>query len=180
MKGKIAQRDYCEKIPAILNSVMDEYFELTGRKYSMIEKFMLDDAEFVIVGIGSSMVQAIESVKILREEKGIKAGALIISCYRPFPKEEIINALLNAKAITVIERMDNPLAGDNPLTTEIKSAFADAMIEGRIKNIPGIYSCVYGLGGRAISYNNFESIINNMTESGKRFFVVGVEHGLTI
>lgn len=180
MKGRIAQRDYYEKVHEILKDVMDKYYELTGRRYGLIEKYMMEDAEYAIIGMGSGMTDAISAVQYLRDKKKIKAGALSITCFRPFPGAEIIKALSNIKAFTVIERTDNPLAGDNPLTMEIKSAFADAMIEGKIKNIPGIFSCVYGLGGRKINNNNFEAIINNMIEGGKRFFVVGVEHGLSI
>jgi pyruvate-ferredoxin/flavodoxin oxidoreductase len=180
MKGRIAQRDYYEKIPGILKNVMDRYYELTGRRYGMIEKYMLDDAEYAIVGLGNGMVDAVSSAKWLREKKKIKAGVLNVTCYRPFPKTEIVKALSHTKAFTVIERTDNPLAGDNPLTMEIKSAFADAWLEEKLKNIPGIYSCVFGLGGRAIKNNNFEAIINNMMEKGKRFFVTGIEHGLSI
>ncbi|RPI19104.1 MAG: hypothetical protein EHM58_02715 [Ignavibacteriae bacterium] len=179
MKGRIAQRDYYEKVPGILSNVMEEYYGLTGRRYGLVEKFMLDDAEYAILGLGSGMANAISAVKWLRE-KNIKAGVLNITCYRPFPKDEIIKALSHVKGITVIERTDNPLAGDNHLTTEIKSSFADAFINKKIKTIPGIYSCVYGLGGRAINNNNFETIIKNMIDNGKKFFVVGVEHGLTL
>lgn len=180
MKGRIAQRDYYEKVPSILKSAMDNYYELTGRRYGLIEKYLLDDADYAIVGLGSVMENAISAVNWLWNEKNVNAGALNITCFRPFPKAEITKALAHLKAFTVIERTDNPLAGDNPLTMEIKGAFADALIEIRIKNIPGIYSCVYGLGGKDIKSNNFEAIINNMINYGKRFFVTGVEHGLSL
>src|SRR4030095_6094935 len=60
MKGKIAQRDYYEKIPEILKKAMDEYFTLTGRRYDLIERYRLEDAEYAIVGLGSAVETAME------------------------------------------------------------------------------------------------------------------------
>lgn len=180
MKGKIAQRDYYEKVPEILKSAMDEYSKLTGRKYDLIEKHQLEDAEYAIVGMGTAIETAMATADWLRKEQNVKVGVLGVTAFRPFPKYEIVEALSKTKAFTVIERMDNPLACDNPLTAEIKSSFADALIEGKIKNIPEIYSCIYGLGSRDVRPGHFISISKNMIEKGNKFFAVGIEHGLSI
>ena len=129
MKGRIAQRDYYEKVPLILKSTMDEYYKLTGRRYEFFEKYQTDDAEYIIIGLGNGIEDAKRYCDKLRNEKGIKAGILSIASYRPFPAEELINVLADKKAITVIERTDNPLDFCNPLTKDIKCAFADAMTE---------------------------------------------------
>jgi pyruvate-ferredoxin/flavodoxin oxidoreductase len=187
MKGKIAQRDYYEKIPAILKSSMEEYYELTGRKYDFVDKYLLDDAEYAIVGFGAGINTAMEACDWTRKNLNIKAGTLNISVFRPFPKHEIIEALSRLKAFTVIERMDNPLASDNPLSMEIKSSFMDLLpdeksFDGRkqIKQIPEVYSCSYGIGGRETEASSFVSIIKNMHEKGRRNFSIGVEHSYSI
>ena len=59
---------------------------------------------------------------------GIKVGTVHVTCFRPFPSAEIVEALRGVKAFSVVERMDNPLAQSNPLAREIKAAFADALI----------------------------------------------------
>jgi len=180
MKGKIAQRYFYDRIPEILQKDMNEYFELTGRRYSFTEGFLLDDADYIIVGMGT-LIETAEAVAQEMRKKGIKVGTLGITSFRPFPATEIVKKLGKAKAITVVERCDIPLAQSNPLTCEIKSAFADA-INGapdmpKIKSIPQIYNCVAGLGSRDIGGSEFVSIIENMRQKqGRRFSVVGIIH----
>ena len=180
MKGKIAQRDYYEKIPSILNSAFDEFYKLTGRKYNFIKGYKLEDAEYAVIGLGNGIKQVVEICDYLRNELNIKAGALHITSYRPFPKDDIINSLPNVKAVTVIERVDNPLAHNNPLTLEVKSAFLDGFNENIINSLPEIYSCTYGLGGRKITHDEIISLYNNMIKDGKKNYAVGVEHSYSI
>jgi pyruvate-ferredoxin/flavodoxin oxidoreductase len=195
MKGKIAQRDYYEKVPAALRNAMDEFYILTGRKYDFVERHQMDDAEYAIVGMGTAVETAMATVDWMRKNQGIKAGVIGVTSFRPFPKKEIVDALSNLKAFTVIERMDNPLACDNPLTAEIKSSFTDAMLEKRIERIPEIYSCVYGLGSRDVRPGHFIAIVKNMMSDkvpssggvsasggrgGLKFFSVGIEHSTSL
>ncbi|MCI0450687.1 MAG: pyruvate ferredoxin oxidoreductase, partial [Chlorobi bacterium] len=187
MKGKIAQRDYYDKVAEILQNAFDEYYQLTGRRYGFVEKYRLDDADYAIVAMGTASETAMASVDWIRENQNIKAGVLNVTSFRPFPKKEIVYALKNTKALSVIERLDIPLAADNPLTAEIKSSFADALINElkdgdsqKISRIPQIYSGVYGLGSRDIRPGHFISIVKNMLEKNKKFFVAGVQHRLSI
>jgi pyruvate-ferredoxin/flavodoxin oxidoreductase len=144
MKGKIAQRYFYDRIPAIMKRVLDKFYSLTGRRYGMINGYELGDAEYAIVGLGSLIETATATAKYLRRQEGIKVGTLHITSFRPFPGPEIVNALKHVKAVAVVERMDNPTAQSNPLTAEIKAAFADAMsgVQGypALDHIPAIYS----------------------------------------
>ncbi|MFI5144870.1 MAG: hypothetical protein ACHQJ4_04680 [Ignavibacteria bacterium] len=176
MKGKIAQRDYYEKLPSVLKAAMDEFHKLTGRRYDFIEKYLPDAAEHVIIGLGSG----IEEVKRYCENLDNNTGVISISVFRPFPVSELIDALKNIKAITVIERTDNPLDFCNPLTKDIKCAIADAVMDKQITVFPEIYSCTYGLGGGKLSENEITSIIGNMKTGGKRNYSIGVEHSYSI
>jgi len=180
MKGKIAQRDYYEKVPTALQNAMDEFYNFTGRRYGFIEKHRMDDAEYAIVGMGTAVETAMATVDWIRKNQGIKVGVVGVTSFRPFPKKEIVDALCKTRAFTVMERMDNPLACDNPLTGEIKSSFADGILERRIQRIPEIYSCVYGLGSRDTRPGHFIAMIRNMQEGGRKFFSVGVEHSTSI
>lgn len=185
MKGKIAQRYFYDRIPSIMKRVMDEFHALTGRRYGMINGYGLHDAEFAIVGMGSLIETATATAKYLRAKENIKAGTLHVTSFRPFPGAEIVEALKDVKAIAVIERMDNPTAQSNPLTAEIKAAFADALSGApgypKIARAPLIYSGSAGLGGRDIRPGDFVSVVKHLRSGNwRRYFVIGIEHDLAL
>jgi len=185
MKGKIAQRYFYERIPAIMKRVMGEFHTLTGRHYGMIDADKLDDAEYALVGMGSLVETATATAKYLREQEGVKVGTLHVTSFRPFPGAEIVEALKETKAIAVIERMDNPIAQSNPLTAEIKAAFADALSGApgypKIDHAPVIYSGSAGLGSRDIRPGDFVAVVDHVrTNKPQRFFVLGIEHPLSL
>jgi len=185
MKGKIAQRFFYDRIPAIIKRTMDDFYAMTGRRYGMIDGYRLDDALYAIVGMGSMMETARATARYLRKRDGAKVGTLHVTSFRPFPGPEIVDALKGLRAVAVIERMDNPAAQSNPLTAEIKAAFADALSGTRgypkIDHVPVIYSGAAGLGGRDIRPGDFLAVVDHMRAShARRFFVLGIDHPLRI
>jgi pyruvate-ferredoxin/flavodoxin oxidoreductase len=185
MKGKIAQRYFYDRIPAIIQRVTREFHALTGRGYALIDGYGLEDAEHVLVGMGSLVETATATAKHLREKQGIKAGTLHVSCFRPFPGAEIVQALKNAKALCVMERMDNPTAQSNPLTAEIKAAFADALSGApgypKLAHLPRIYSASVGLGSRDVRPGDFVAAYHHIAKNKEqRYFVLGIEHELAL
>ena len=185
MKGKIAQRFFYDRVPLITKRVMDEFHFLTGRRYGMIDSYELKDAEYALVGMGSLTETATATAKYLRDKEGVKVGTLHITSFRPFPGPEVVEALKHVKSIAVVERMDNPTAQSNPLTAEIKAAFADALSGApgypRIKHAPVIYSGSAGLGSRDIRPGDFVALVNHMREKReRRFFVLGIRHNAAL
>jgi pyruvate-ferredoxin/flavodoxin oxidoreductase len=189
MKGKIAQRFFYDRIPSIMKRVMGEFYTLTGRRYGMIDSNGLADAEwavdYAIVGMGSLIETASATAKYLRQNTGVKVGTLHVTSFRPFPGAEIVDALKHVKAIAVIERMDNPAAQSNQLTSEIKAAFADALSGApgypKIDRVPVIYSGAAGLGSRDIRPGDFISVIEHLRSANeRRFFVLGIDHELAL
>ncbi|MCC7431556.1 2-oxoacid:acceptor oxidoreductase family protein [bacterium] len=183
MKGKIAQRLYTDKILENVTKIMNEFYEATGRRYNVVEAYKLEDADYAIVGLGSAMETAMATVDFLREKRGIKAGVLHVTCFRPFPANEVVDALKHLKGIAVLEKMDNPLAESNPLTTEIKSAFVDALNgirkHKKIDKIPLIISGSGGLGSMDVRPGHFIRIVENLmekSETRKDYFTVGIKH----
>jgi pyruvate-ferredoxin/flavodoxin oxidoreductase len=168
MKGRIAQRFFYDRIPGTTKRVMEEFYSLTGRCYGMIDSWALEDAECALVGMGSLAETATATAKYLRAEEGLKIGTLHITCFRPFPGPEVVEALANTNAIAVIERMDNPTAQSNPLTAEIKAAFTDALSGApgypKIERVPVIYSGSAGLGSRDIRAGDFVAVIHHMRD----------------
>ena len=185
MKGKIAQRWYYDRIDGILEECFEEFYRKTGRRYDFLEPYLCDDAEFIITGMGSYMETAKATVDYLRE-KGLAAGCLNICVFRPFPARQIVNALKNCKALTVFERMDDPLStAGNHLTREIKAAFCDAVTgqngQEKISRVPRIYSGAAGLGSRDVRPGDVIAAFDNMKSGrGQDFFCVGIDHALAL
>ena len=185
MKGKIAQRFFYDRIPSIMKRVMHEFYTLTGRRYGMIDSYGLADAECAVVGMGSLIETASATAKYLREKAGVKVGTLHVTSFRPFPGAEIVDTLKHVKTIAIIERMDNPAAQSNPLTSEIKAAFADALSGApgypKIDRVPMIYSGAAGLGSRDIRPGDFIGVVEHLRSANeRRFFVLGIDHELAL
>ena len=169
MKGKIAQRNVYDLVPAAVQEAMDTFAAQTGRRYQMVDRYKMEDAEYAVVGMGGMMETAQAAVDYIRATMGVKVGAIHVTCFAPFPATQLVAALKNVKAATIVERMDNPLAQSNPLTQGIRAAFADALTGlsygsyGEFKypaitRIPKLYSCAAGLGSRDIRGCHFNSI----------------------
>lgn len=192
MKGKIAQRLFYDKVPTAVQEAMDEFYKNTGRRYQMIDCYRMDDADFAIVGMGGMMETAQATADYMREEMGLQVGCVHATCFAPFPSTQLVAALKDVKAFTVVERMDNPLAQSNPLVQGIKAAFADALTglssgsNGEFKypaitSIPKIYSSSAGLGSRDVRGGHFISLVKNMlADQPREFSVLGVKHALAL
>ncbi|HZS49798.1 MAG TPA: 2-oxoacid:acceptor oxidoreductase family protein [Bryobacterales bacterium] len=181
MKGKIAQRRYYNQVLPTLKKVMREFYEMTGRRYDVVMPYRLSDAEYAIVGSGCMMETAEAAVDYIRDHYGIKVGLLHITCFRPFPSVEIVQALKHCKAISVVERLDIPMMQSNPQLCEMKAAFADAMAETPgyplLTHMPRFYGGSAGLGSRDVRAGDFIAIVENMRSAKpKMYFTVGIKH----
>jgi pyruvate-ferredoxin/flavodoxin oxidoreductase len=185
MKGKISQRWYYDQVGDHLQEAFEEFYRKTGRRYDFVDAYRCEDAEYILVGMGSYMETAQITIDYLRDEKGIKAGCLNLYCFRPFPARQLVEALSHCKAFTVIERMDDPLSTTgNHLTREVKAAFCDAQNGQngmpRVEQIPRIYHGAAGLGSRDVRPGDINAIFDNMIEDGQDFFCVGIKHALSL
>ena len=107
------------------------FHALTGRRYSRIGGYRLDDAEYLILGQGSLIPSAEAVADHLRETRGIPVGVVDMAMFRPFPAD-LIGPLLKGRAgVTVLERLDQPLAVDLPLMREIRATLARCLENGR-------------------------------------------------
>jgi pyruvate-ferredoxin/flavodoxin oxidoreductase len=147
MKGRIAQRGWYDKLPEIAERAMAEWTELTGRHYGLIDAYRTEDADYIMVSMGTMADTALAVVDALRDQ-GRKVGSVTVTSFRPFPAAQLAAALGGAKVVAVVERTDEPAAADNPLTRELKSALADAAMNGA--PLPRVISVSAGLGSRDI------------------------------
>ena len=157
--------------PVILDAA-GQYQKASGRIYGLFEKYKLDDAECAIVAMGSTAGTTKVVVDALRS-KGIKAGLLKPRIFRPFPAEEIADALKDVKAIAVMDRSDSMNANEGPVCLEVKAALYDASASlGTGKGLnKTVIDYVYGLGGREIRPDEIEGVYKDLSDSlkGKKF-----------
>ena len=185
MKGKIAQRWYYDRVGPALEEAFQIFGDQTGRKYDFIVPYQCEDAEYILIGMGGYMETTEVTVDYLRE-KGIKAGCITVYCFRPFPMHQLVEATKHAKAITVYERMDDPMSTTgNHLTREIKAAFCDAitgqMGQQKLDRIPKIYHAAAGLGSRDVRPGDINATFDNMMkDDGVDYFCVGIDHALAL
>ena len=184
MKGKIAQRWYYDRVAPALEEAFEEFARKTGRKYDFIIPYRCEDAEYILIGMGGYMETTEVTVDYLRD-KGVKVGCVTVYAFRPFPMHQIVNATKHAKAISIFERMDDPLSTTgNHLTREIKAAFCDAitgqMGHERIDRVPRIYHGAAGLGSRDVRPADVIAALDNMRHDGQDYFCVGIDHPLAL
>ena len=193
MQTVAAQRPYFfDHVTAITDQVMDEFYELTGRRYNRIGKYRSDDADYLIVGQGSMLITAQAVADYLRKTRKIKVGVIDITMYRPFPGDLVGDALKGKKGVAVLERTDQPLAEDLPLMREVRSTISKCMENGsagsdevypgyavykKMSDAPRLYSGAYGLGSRDLQPEAIIGAIENMLPDGKKrnFFYLSVE-----
>jgi pyruvate-ferredoxin/flavodoxin oxidoreductase len=131
------------------------------------------------------METAQTTVDYLRDVKRIRAGCLNIYCFRPFPARHLLRELKDCRAVTILERMDDPLSTTgNHLTREIKAAFCDAICGQngmeKIERVPRIYHGAAGLGSRDVRPGDLIAVFDNMVRGGTDFFVLGIKHPLAL
>ena len=152
---KKQQQDAMENALEVIPEVGAEYGELTGRSYGLLDSYRCDDADVILVGLGSTIGTAKEAADQVREEDGIKAGVLHVRCFRPFPAEQIAEALQEANAVGVMDRAVSFGMG-GPLFNEIRSA--------RYGESNPMANFIYGLGGRDLPLEQVKEIFHDLAE----------------
>lgn len=140
----------------VIRKVGAEFGKMTGRSYGLIEKYEMDDAECAIVIIGSSAGTAKEAVKQLRAA-GKKAGLIKVRSFRPFPAEDIAEALKNVKAFAVMDKSDSFNGHCGPMGAEV----AMALTTGGIIAPKGV-NYIYGLGGRDVRVESIQHVFDEL------------------
>lgn len=160
---KYQQAEAMKKAKDVILNVSKDFEELTGRKYSFFEEYRLDDAEFAIVCMNSTAGTVKAVVDELRA-KGIKAGLLKIRVFRPFPADEVANALGHLKAVAILDKADSLNAIGGALFEDVTSSM---YVNG--KNVPAI-NYIYGIGGRDTTTKDIHTVYTDLQEvanSGK-------------
>ena len=146
----------------IIKEVSEEFYKITGRKYDLYEKYMLDDAEIGIAVLNSTAGTTKDVIDDLRA-KGIKAGMLKPRAFRPLPWNEISLELKELKALAILDKADSVNAYSGPLFSEITSA----MYSSRVY-VPTI-NYIYGLGGVDVKKDDILKVFEKLENMSKTY-----------
>ena len=149
METKRAQRQAMLNAKKVILEVAAKYEAITGRKYGFFESYRMDDAEYAVVIIGAAAGTCKAAIDEIRETTGKKVGLVKLRVFRPFPEEELAEALKDMKAIAVMDRSEMFSATSGPLGAEVRAALYSAKSQAELVNY------FYGLGGRDITVEDF-------------------------
>ena len=157
---KYQQAEAMRNAKKVILEVSKDFEKMTGRKYSFFEEYRMEDAEIAVVCMNSTAGTTKTVVDELRE-KGIKAGMIKVRVFRPFPAEEIAEALGNLKAVAIMDKADSLNAMGGALYEDVISSMYTAK-----KQVPAV-SYVYGIGGRDTTSNNIHEVFDYLAQVAK-------------
>ncbi len=157
---KRQQTDAMSRVLPVIEAVGQEYGELTGRRYGILDAYAMDDAEMAIVVLSSTAGTARSVVRQARAE-GVKLGLLKPRVFRPFPHEQLLAALGSCRAVAVLDRSISfgAMEGAGPLYLELAAAL---FAHGRC-DIPMV-DYIFGLGGRDVVPEHIETVVRDLQE----------------
>ncbi len=180
-QAREAANSYYTACPDIVQKVMDEFAEQTGRKYTLFDYVGAKDAERVIVLMGSGCDAADEAVEYL-VAKGEKIGMIKVRLYRPFDGKRFVAALpTTVKKIAVLDRTKEPGATGEPLYQDVVTALMEETAAGRsqLKSVPAVLTGRYGLSSKEFTPTMVKAVFDNLTvATPKNHFTVGINDDL--
>jgi pyruvate ferredoxin oxidoreductase alpha subunit len=151
----------------VAREVMAEYAKISGRKYDLVEGYRTDDAEYVVVAMGSTSGTLRYVVDQLREQ-GHKVGTIKVRLFRPFPSDDLAALLKGKKAVAVMDRAMSPGTGGALYSDIVQSI-------NEMKDAPRVTNYVYGLGGRDVMPEQLAGVFKEiMAGEGERINYMGV------
>ena len=164
MEAKKNQETALENAKEVILEVAKKFKEISGREYGLFEEYKTKDADYIMLIMGSAAGTAKEAVDHLREQ-GKKVGVLKLRVFRPFPAEEIAEALKGCKAVAIMDRCESYNGNGGPLGSEVTAGLyrSKVMIEA--------VNYIYGLAGRDFTVNEVYDIfaeLEEAVENGKK------------
>ena len=165
---------FYDEVPAIVEEYMEEIYKLTGRKYGLFNYYGAEDADRVIIAMGSVTEAAREAIDYL-VANGEKVGMVAVHLYRPFSAKHFLAAVpKTVKRIAVLDRTKEPGANGEPLYLDVKDCFY-----GR-ENAPIIVGGRYGLSSKDTTPAQIISVFENLAlNEPKNHFTVGIVDDVT-
>ena len=163
MEAKKNQEIALENSKEVILEVAKKFYKISGREYGLFEEYRTEDADYIMLIMGSAAGTAKQVVDDLRE-RGKKVGVLKLRVFRPFPAKEIAMALRNCKAVAIMDRCESYNGNGGPLGSEVNAGLF------RNKTMIETVNYIYGLAGRDFTVGDACSIfaeLEDMIVNGK-------------
>ena len=158
MEARKNQEIALENAKPVVLEVAKKFEEMSGRSYGFFEEYRTQDADYIMLIIGSAAGTAKEAVDELREQ-GHKVGVLKLRLFRPFPAKEIAEALSHAKAVAIMDRCESYNGNGGPLGSEVTAGLY------RNKVMLMAVNYIYGLGGRDFTVEDACGIFEELEQA---------------
>ena len=164
-EAKKAHEEVLKSSKAVIVEAWKEFGDKFGRYYNPVETYQTDDAETILLTMGSISETAMSAVDAMRSE-GKAVGLVRIRLWRPFPVEELLAAVKGAKNLAVIDRAMTLNGVCGPVCAEVKAVLYDDGLHPKVCNY------IAGLGGRDVTVQNFVEIVDNITSPGPESYQI--------
>ena len=173
-QAREAANKFYDALPAVVEEYMKEISRITGRKYDLFNYYGAEDAERIIIAMGSAC-EAIEEIIDYLREKGEKVGLVKVHLFRPFVAEKLLSVIpKTVKKIAVLDRTKEPGALGEPLYQDVCTAMFEA------EQAPTIIAGRYGLGSKDVTPAQFIAVYENLKlDKPQNHFTMGIVDDVT-
>lgn len=180
-QSKEASNPYYRAVPDVVQNVMDEFAEETGRQYNLFDYVGPDDAKRVVVMMGSGSETAHETVNAIGEKEGV--GLLKVRLFRPLSAQHLLEALPDTtKSIAALDRTKEPGSSGEPLYQDVLTALNEGQRLNAVSfhEQPDVVGGRYGLGSKEFTPAMAKSVFDNLDQpTSKNHFTVGINDDVT-
>lgn len=179
-QGRETVNQFYNATPQIVQEVMDEFAQLTGRSYKLFEYSGAPDAERVVIVMGSGGETVIETVNAL-VAKGEKVGVIHVRLFRPFSIDHFIKQLpASVKVIGVLDRTKESGAAGEPMYQDVMATMVEAFQQGKYQTLPRIVGGRYGLSSKEFTPAMVKAVYDELkNEKPRNGFTVGIVDDVT-
>ena len=158
MEAKKNQELALENSKEVILEVAKKFKDLSGREYGLFEEYRTEDADYIMLIMGSAAGTAKQAVDDLRD-KGWKVGVIKLRVFRPFPADELAKAVENCKAVAIMDRTESYNGNGGPLGSEVTAGLF------RNKVMISAVNYIYGLAGRDFTVDDVYEIFAELKDS---------------
>lgn len=158
MEAKKNQEIALENSKEVILEVAEKFKELSGRGFGLFEEYRTEDADYIMLLMGSAAGTAKQAVDEMREQ-GKKVGVLKLRVFRPFPAKEIAEALKNCKAVAILDRCESYNGNGGPLGSEVTAGLF------RHKVMIETVNYIYGLAGRDFTVSDAVHVFEELEDA---------------
>ena len=175
-QGREAANPFYARVPAVVQSIMERFAQLTGRAYRLFEYDGAADAQRVIVLMGSGAA-TVRATAVRLCAAGERVGVVQVRLLRPFSAAHFLQALPEScTAVAVLEQTKEPGAPGEPLYLDVVAVLSEAIAAGRRKRMPRVIGGRYGLGSKNFNPAQARAVFAELSQGEPRVhFSVGIE-----